>query len=52
MGNSLIYVETTGLYGAGYAVETTDAISQSPSLQVNIYLDDIDKLGNYESISP
>ena len=45
-----IFVKTNGLHGAGHAVETMDAISQSPSLPVMIYLDEIDKLGNYESI--
>ena len=45
-------VQTTGLHGAGHAVETMDAISQAPSLPVKIYLDEIDKLGNYESIFP
>ena len=47
-----ILVETTGFHGAGHAVETMDAISQAPSLPVKIYLDEIDKLGNYESILP
>ena len=45
-------VETTGLYGAGHAVDTMDAISQALLLPVKIYLDEIDKLGNYESILP
>ena len=45
-------VETTGLHGASHAVDTMDAISQSPSLPVKIYLDEIDKLVNYESIFP
>ena len=45
-------VETTGLNGAGHAVETMDAISQALSLPVKIYLDEIDKLGNYEYIFP
>ena len=45
-------VETTGLHGAGRAVERMDAISQAPLLTVKIYLDEIDKLGNYESILP
>ena len=43
-------VETTGFHGAGHAVETMYAIIQAPSLPVKIYLDEIDKLGNYESI--
>ena len=51
-GNSPISVEITGFYGAGHAVETMDAISQSPLLPVKIYLDEIDKLGNYESDLP
>ena len=45
-------VKTTGLHRADHAVETMDAISQVLSLLVKIYLDEIDKLGNYESISP
>ena len=45
-------VETTGFHGAGHAVETMGAISQDPLLPVKIYLDEIDKLGNYESILP
>ena len=45
-------VETNGLHWAGHAVETMDAISQAPQLPVKIYLDEIDKLGNYESIFP
>ena len=52
MVDSLIYVETTGLHRAGNAVETMDEISKAPSLSVKIYLDEIDKLGNYESIFP
>ena len=52
MVNSLIYVETTGLHGAGHAVETMDADSQAPSSPLKIYLDEIIKLGNYESILP
>ena len=52
MGNSLIYVETTGLHGASHAIETMDAISQDPLLPVKTYIDEIDKLGNYESILP
>ena len=42
--------ETTVLYGTGHAVETMDAIRQSPLVPVKIYLDEIDKLGNYKSI--
>ena len=45
-------VETTSFHGTGHAVETMDAISQALSLPVKIYLDEIDKLGNYESILP
>ena len=45
-------VETTGLHGAGHTVETMAAINQVPPLPVKIYLDEIDKLGNYESILP
>ena len=45
-------VETTGFHGAVHAVDTIDAIIQAPSLSVKIYLDEIDKLGNYESIFP
>ena len=45
-------VETTGFHGAGHAVEKIDAISHAPLLPVKIYLDEIDKLGNYESILP
>ena len=52
MGNSLIYVETTGLHGAGHNVEKMDAIRQALSLPVKIYLDEINKLGDYESIFP
>ena len=52
MGNSLIYIETTGLNGDGHAVEKMDTIIQAPSLPVKIYLDELDKLGNYESIFP
>ena len=52
MGNSLIYVETDGFHGAGHAVETMDADSKAPSSPVKIYIDEIDKLGNYESILP
>ena len=52
MGNYLIYVETNGFHRDGHAVETMDAKSQAPSLPVKIYLDEIDKLGNYESILP
>ena len=52
MGNSLIYVETAGLHGAGHAVETMDVMSQALSLLVKIYLDEIDKLGDYESTFP
>ena len=51
-GNSLIYVETTGFRGDGHAVETMDATSQALLLPVKINLDEIDKLGNYESILP
>ena len=51
-GNYLIYVETTGFHGSGHAVDTMDAISKAPSLPVKIYLDEIDKLGNYECILP
>ena len=47
-----VVVETTGFHGSGHAVETMDAISQAASLPVNIYLDEIDKLGYYESIFP
>ena len=43
MGNPLIYVEKTGLHGAGHAVETMDAISQAPLLPAKIHLDEIDK---------
>ena len=46
----LMIVETTGFHGSGHVVETMDAIIQAPSLPVKIYLDEIDKLGNYESI--
>ena len=42
----------TGFNGASHAVEIMDAISQAPSLPVNIYLEEIDKSGNYESIFP
>ena len=52
MGNSLIYVEIDGLHEDGHAVETMDAISQAPPLPAKIYLDEIYKLGNYESIFP
>ena len=52
MGNSLIYVENTGLHGAVHAVETMDAISQAASIPVKIYPDKVDKLGNYESVLP
>ena len=52
MGNSLIYVKTTGLHGAGHSVDTMDAIVQASTLPVKIYLDKINKLGNYESILP
>ena len=45
-------VKTTSLHGAGHDVETMDPISQALTLPVNIYLDEIDKLGNYESIFP
>ena len=45
-------VEKNSFHRAGHAVETMDTISQAPSLPVNIYLDEIDKLGNYESILP
>ena len=45
-------VETSGFHGDSHAVETVDAISQYPLLPVKIYLDEIDKLGNYESILP
>ena len=45
-------VETTGLHGVDHAVETMDTISQAPLLPVKIYLDEIDKSGNYESIFP
>ena len=51
-GNSLIYVDTTSFHGDSHAVETMYAISQALSLPVKIYLDKIDKLGNYESILP
>ena len=44
--------ETTGLHGAGNAVDTMDAIIHAPSLPAKIYLDEIEKLGNYESILP
>ena len=47
MGNSLIYVKTTGFHGAGHAVEIMDVISQAPSLPEKIHPDEIDKLGNY-----
>ena len=50
MVNSLIYAKTTGFYGSGNVVETMDSISQAPLLPVKIYLDEIDKLGNYEFI--
>ena len=43
-------VETTGLHRDVHSVKTMDAISQSPLLPVKIYFDEIDKLGNYESI--
>ena len=52
MGNSLIYIETTSLHGSGHAFEKMDTIIQSLLLPVKIYLDEIDKLGNYESILP
>ena len=52
MGNSLIYVETTGFQEAGHAVETMDAESESLSSPVKIYLDEIIKFGNYVSILP
>ena len=42
-----VFVETTGLHGAGHYVETMDAISQALLLPVKIYLDEIDKLGGY-----
>ena len=41
-----------GLTGSGHVVETIDEIIQDPSLPVKIYLDEIDKLGDYESILP
>ena len=44
--------EKTRFHRAVHAVETMDVISQAPSLLVKIYLDKIDKLGNYESIFP
>ena len=47
-----VSVETTGFHGAGHSVETMDAISQALLLPVKIYIDEIDKLGNYESILP
>ena len=50
--SATIIVETTGFRGAGHAVETMDAYSKDPLSPVKIYLDEIDKLGNYESISP
>ena len=50
--NIPLTVETTVFHWAGHAVETMDAISQAPSLPVKIYIDEIDKLGNYESILP
>ena len=46
------FVERNVLQGSVHAVETMDTISQVPSLPVKIYLDEIDKLGNYESILP
>ena len=52
LDNFATYVETTGLHGAVHAVEKMDAISQAPSLPMKIYLDEIDKLGNYEYILP
>ena len=52
MGISLIYVETTGFHEAGHSVETMDTDSEDPLSPVKIYLDEIDKLGNYESIFP
>ena len=45
-----VFIETTGLHGVGYAVETMDVISQALLLPVKIYIDEIGKLGNYESI--
>ena len=45
-------VETTGFHGDGHAVNTMDAESESPSSPVKIYLDEINKFGNYESILP
>ena len=50
MGYGACSVESTGFHGDGHAVETIDTNSQAPSLPVKIYLDEIDKLGNYESI--
>ena len=47
-----LIVDTTDFCGAGHAVETMDSISQAPSLPVKIYLDEIDKLRNYESNLP
>ena len=52
MGNSLIYVEITSFRGGGHAVDTMDADSEASLSPVKIYLDEIDKLGNYESILP
>ena len=40
-----------GFLGAGHAVETMDADSEAQSSPVKKYLDEIDKLVNYESIS-
>ena len=51
-GDYLIYIETTSFPGAGHAVEKMDADSEAPSSPVKIHLDEIDKLGNYESIFP
>ena len=47
-----MHVETTGLHGAGHAIETMDAIIQALLLPVTILSDEISKLGNYESILP
>ena len=47
-----VIVETTGFHGADHAVETMDTIIQALPLPVKIYLDEIDKLVNYEYILP
>ena len=45
-------VETAGFHRDGHTVETMDADREAQSSPVKIYLDEIDKLGNYESMLP